>query len=120
MLDKALWPVAAVEQEARRVPDPWEDQLATIPTEIEFEYFKDGFTRKETIKIIHRIDDQERVSSSDLLTHVLKIPVGQQATPHPMKLATVMRRLGWERTTGGKVTIEGLQTRGYFRPINEV
>ena len=37
-----------------------------------------------------------------------------------MKLATVMKRLGWERTTGGKVTIEGLQTRGYFRPINEV
>lgn len=117
VLDEALWPAAGVEQESRRVPDPWEDVLAVIPREVEFQYFKDGFTREETIKIIHLEDNQDRVASSDLLTYVLKIPVGQQLTAHTMKLATVMKHLGWERTLGGKVTIQGSQTRGYFRWI---
>jgi predicted P-loop ATPase len=117
VLDEALWPAASVEQEARRVPDPWEDILAGIPREVEFEYFKDGYKREEVIKIIHFEDGQDRIASSDLLTYVLKIPVGQQLTAHTMKLATVMKHLGWERTSGGKVTIQGSQTRGYFRQI---
>jgi hypothetical protein len=106
-----------VQQEARRVPDPWEDILAVIPGEVKLELFKDGYKREEIIKIIHREDSQNRIASSDLLTYVLKIPVGQQLTAHTMKLATVMKHLGWERTVGGKVTILGSQVRGYFRGI---
>jgi predicted P-loop ATPase len=117
VLDEALWPAAGVQQEARRVPDPWEDVLAVIPGEVKLECFKDGYKREEIIKIIHREDSQDRIASSDLLTYVLKIPVGQQLTAHTMKLATVMKHLGWERTIGGKVTILGSQMRGYFRQI---
>ena len=117
VLDEVLWPAAGVEQEARRVPDPWEDVLAVIPREVEFQYFKDGYTREETVKVIHLEDGQDRIASSDLLTYVLKVPVGQQMTAHTMKLANVMKHLGWERTVGGKVTIQGVQTRGYFRCI---
>jgi hypothetical protein len=38
------------------------------------------------------VDDQERVSSSDLLTYVLRIPIGQQKTADAMRLSTVMQR----------------------------
>jgi Virulence-associated protein E len=51
VLDEALWPAAGVQQEARRVPDPWEDVLAEIPGEVKLEFFKDGYKREETIKI---------------------------------------------------------------------
>jgi predicted P-loop ATPase len=117
VLDEALWPAAGVEQEARRVPDPWEDILAELPCEVVFQEFKDGFTREKIIKIIHRESNEDRVSSSDLLTYVLKIPVGQQSVQHTMKLANVMKHVGWDRKLGGKVTIQGSQTRGYFRHV---
>jgi len=32
-----------------------------------------------------------------------------------MRLANVMKALGWERTSNGKVTIDGQRVRGYFR-----
>ena len=61
--------------------------------------------------------DQERVASSDLLTYVLEVPIARQTTPHTMRLANVMKVLGWQRTSNGKVTINGQQVRGYFRWI---
>jgi hypothetical protein len=42
-------------------------------------------------------------------------PISKQVTALSMRLSTVMKRLGWERTTNGKVTIQGKQVRGYFR-----
>lgn len=49
---------------------------------------------------------------------MLGIPVHQQNNAHAMRLATTMRRLGWERGTSGRVSINGLQVRGYFRAIS--
>jgi hypothetical protein len=64
------------------------------------------------------VDDQERVSSSDLLTYVLRIPIGQQKTADAMRLSTVMQRAGWEHVES-KITIFGNQVRGFFRWIKD-
>jgi predicted P-loop ATPase len=115
VLDESLWADAGIEQEKRRVKDPWEDALAEIPVVIVEEYYKDGYERKDEHKIIHDLEHQERVASSDLLTYVLETPISKQVTALSMRLSTVMKKLGWERATNGKVTIEGKQVRGYFR-----
>ena len=61
--------------------------------------------------------DQERVASSDLLTYVLEVPVAHQTTAHTMRLANVMKVLGWERTSN-KITINGQQVRGFSAGSN--
>jgi predicted P-loop ATPase len=122
VLDEKLWPTAAYEQEKRRVKDPWEDVLAEIPDEIDFEFYKDGYFRSKEIKIVHHFESfkdwtEERVASSDLLTYVLKVPIAQQETRHTMKLANVMKHLGWQRYSSGHVTIDDRQVKGYFRMV---
>jgi hypothetical protein len=97
-LDEAMWEAAGIEQEARRVKDPWEDWLA-----------------KDYSRVIHPDDDQERVASSDLLTLILGIPTAHQTTADAMRLSNAMKALGWKRTSSGKVTINRQQVRGYFR-----
>ena len=103
-LDAAMWADAGVEQEIRRVKDPWEDWLArtTVGSSIAN---KDKWS----------LDDQERVASSDLLTLILAIPTAHQTTAHTMRLSNAMKALGWKRTSSGKVTINRQQVRGYFR-----
>jgi len=118
-LDESMWGDAAVEQEARRVKDPWEDILAEIPEKIDFD-IGDHLVDVRTITIIRRYaptneTTEERVASNDILTYVLKIPIGQQEKRHTMKLADVMRHLGWERPPNGNVTIAGKQVKGYSR-----
>ena len=122
VLDEFLWPAATIEQEARRVRDPWEDFLAEIPEEVEVRYWENGEIETKTVKIIHRFAmtntiEEERVASSDLLTHVLNVPIAQQETRHMMKLSNVMRQLGWERPSNGNVTIETKRRKGYFRRV---
>ncbi len=107
-LDEELWSAAGTEQEKRRVKDPWEETLSNIPETVEIDQYR-------TEQIIHRIDDQERVASADLLTYLLRVPIGQQEPRHAMRLATAMGLVGWRRTSNGKVTIAGKQVRGYFR-----
>jgi predicted P-loop ATPase len=118
VLDEALWPSAKAEQENRRVKDPWEDILATIPVIVEKQV--DRYEIK-TEKIIHNEDDAdgnplEKVSSAALLVYVLDIPKGQQRKDHSMRLAICMKRNGWERpANNAKISIGGEQVRGYFR-----
>ena len=109
-LDPELWRAAGAEQEKRRTKDPWEQTLANIPEIVETVWANPI----EVVKIIHKIDDQERVASAALLTYVLRIAIGQQDTRHEMRLAGVMKTLGWERGPN-KITIAGKQVRGYFR-----
>ena len=56
-------------------------------------------------------------ASIAILTYVLEKPVAHQTTTDTMRLANVMKVLGWLRTSNGKVTINGEQVRGYFRLI---
>jgi predicted P-loop ATPase len=111
-LDESLWPKARDEQEKRRTKDPWEDIVAIIPAKTPLDFNGDE-------RGILEIDaTEERVASSDLLTFVLRIPIGLQKTQDSMRLATAMKNVGWKRNRNGKVSIGGQQVRGYFRPIN--
>ena len=109
-----LWEVAGDAQEKRRAKDPWDKIIANIPPVIKSDLAPD-------VTIIHVVNDptgyqQELVSTADLLTHLLKIPVWQQEIRHSMRLANVMKRAGWERNENeNKITIDGKQVRGYFR-----
>ena len=111
-LDRAMWGEAGIEQEGRRVKDPWEVMLATMPATVEIE--GSGFYgATKTHKIIHHVDDQERVKFRDVLTYVLAIPVAHQTVSHSMRLSVVMKQVGWQKKD--KVTIDGAQVRGYIR-----
>ena len=123
-IDEAMWPDAGIEQEKRRVKDPWEPKLANMPIRVETKEW--DAEEKKYVASSHRItyvfddDDvtgwsQERVASEHILTHVLELPIAHQTTAHTMRLANVMKALGWERTSNGKVTIDGQRVRGYFR-----
>jgi predicted P-loop ATPase len=115
VLDEALWPAAQIEQEQRRVKDPWEAALTAMPVSIENEEYRDGLPRKMTIQIIHNTDDRQLVASADLLTYVLKIPLALQTQQSAMRLSTVMSKLDWQRPKNRLVTIDGKRSPGYFR-----
>jgi len=116
VLDEKLWGEAGVQQEARRIPDPWEDILQEIPGVIAIREFKDGYHREKDVQVIHKEVEQERVSAPDLLEYILEIPPGSQRTEHSMRLSNAMKHLGWQRADNGYVTIGGKRVKGYFRP----
>jgi predicted P-loop ATPase len=122
VLDKLLWGDAGVEQEKRRVKDPWEDTLEVIHQYTTGKYLSDGKWAERQVQIIyysnagHDEAGMELVASADLLAHVLDVPVERQTTAHTMRLATIMTRLGWQRHKGGHVRINGKRVSGYFRP----
>jgi hypothetical protein len=108
------------------VKDPWEDFLEYMPTSVEIDLgYRDGFSRKENVKILHREDHPgnaaegayavESVASSDLLKHVLEMPVAHQTTVASMRLSTVMKQLGWYRHNNGQVKIGGQWVKGFYR-----
>lgn len=110
VLDEALWPVIGIEQEARRVSDPWEAKLAEmtrVPTTAALagrgEYGNN---------VIHVASGEERVSTAVIFEHVLDMRAAQQEAWHARRLADVMRRLGWE---SGLFKFEGRPVRGYRR-----
>jgi predicted P-loop ATPase len=117
VLDEALWPDAAVEQEKRRTKEPWEDILAYTPIHRREQYIHDGVMVERVTPIIHFTDDQmEVVATTDLMEHMLKIPVERQNHANAMKVSNAMKQLGWQRHDNGKVTIGGRRVQGYFRP----
>ena len=110
MLAASLWGAASDAQEARRVTDPWEDLLASIPDTVA--------TLTGVVTIVHKSGDgYERVASADLLTYVLQIPKAQQTPAHGQRLARVMKHVRWIRNPAGRVTIGGVPVRGYLRPL---
>jgi predicted P-loop ATPase len=116
VLDEKLWGAAGYEQEQRRVKDPWEDVLEDMPKFIEVDLgYEHGFSRKETVTIIHREGMQEMVASSDLMKYLLEIPVAHQTTATGMRVANVMKQLGWQRHKNGHITISRQRQKGFFR-----
>ncbi|WP_262049306.1 VapE domain-containing protein [Bradyrhizobium sp. Bra78] len=112
-LDQKLWAVASMEQENRRIKDGWEDILANIPEEVPLPFARDS--EPNTCQIIHFSTNQEKVRSADILTHVLKIPAERHSSAYAMRVARIMKRHGWQRTSNGKVSINSEQVRGCFR-----
>jgi predicted P-loop ATPase len=123
VLDESMWQDAGVEQEQRRVKDPWEDILANIPvwhTEI-MGFDENKKPIEHMVLIIHRSTGnggggQDVVSAAEILKHILEIPISHQTTATTMRLSTVMKQLGWQRNKNGQVTINGERPKGYFRP----
>jgi hypothetical protein len=116
VLDEALWGEAGIEQEARRVTDPWEDILRNMPELTTYGYWKDGVRHEGLRRIIHHDGDEDKVIASHLLEYVLGIQPGNQTTQHTMRLSTVMKNVGWQRPKNGYVSITGLgRMKGYFR-----
>jgi predicted P-loop ATPase len=117
-IDEKMWSDAGEEQEKRRVKDPWETVLAGMPEMVEkkkWDQEAEEYAVTNIHWIIHNIGDQERVASEAILTHVLEVPIARQTTSDAMRLANAMKAQGWQRTSNGKVTINGKQVRGYFR-----
>lgn len=113
VIPEELWPEAAIAQAARLAPDPWSDQLV--------EMFFEGEPREEYKDIL---DDTQadnngnpewRISSADLLTRVLGIPVARQHQNHSRRLAKAMRQLGWDKPDK-PFRICGKVGNGYRRP----
>jgi predicted P-loop ATPase len=116
VLEEALWADAGVEQDKRRVKDPWEDVLAVVHRYTTQKYLADGKWSERAIQILHYEAGMEMVATADLLEHVLGVPVERQNTAHTMRLATIMIRNGWQRHKNGLVRIGGRRVSGYFRP----
>lgn len=116
VLDQDWWEIAGKEQEARRVADPWEDVLRDMPRSIVLrEYEDDDKTEKEVVQIIHSDPDRDQIAAADILQHVLKIAPSVQRVDHSMRLANVMKHLGWQRPSNGRVTINSKRVKGYLR-----
>jgi hypothetical protein len=96
-----LWGAAAVEQEARRETDPWEDLLARAKAEVRIWTTSAGL--------------EERASSKYLLTMELHLDASKINTPTNKRLATCMRKLGWKGPE--KMWINGEEVRGYARSV---
>lgn len=98
ILAEKYWPAAQLEQEARLEDDPWLDKLVAIP---------DGY--------IFEINGAQRVSTADLLEHVLYLTTEKQQQYHTKRLAALMRKLGWVGPSTLKFK-KGETLRGYERP----
>jgi hypothetical protein len=115
-LDERLWGEAGIEQEARRVTDPWEEILRNMPELTTYCYWRDGARHEGTRTIIYDDGIEEKVIASHVLQYVLGIEPGNQTTQQGMRLSTVMKKVGWERPKNGYVSILGIgREKGYYR-----
>jgi predicted P-loop ATPase len=115
-LDKSLWGVAAIAQEARRLIDPWEDLLENLPETVDIVEWNAaaGHHMSKRVMIIHTIGGNNYVTINDILTYVLKIPVERQHNGHGMKVSPIMKKLGWEKAIN-KIKIGNDRWNGYTR-----
>ncbi|WP_457663743.1 VapE domain-containing protein [Sinorhizobium medicae] len=101
-LPEQLWEAAAVEQAERLEEDPWLEKLASLRGKA--------------------YGDLVRLETHEILTSTLGIPVERQNQSHSKRLATLMRKLGWEHAKfrvsqplAGDASA-GRVVRGYERP----
>lgn len=109
--EKGLLALVSDEQEQRRVADPWEApiQAALYPSAVHtFD------ANMNPIQVAPQV--RSEVTTSYVLTDVLKIPVAQQNRSHEMKAAAILRGLGWQRR---QRTEKGLREWVYIRPNQE-
>ena len=85
VLDAKLWDAAAVEQEERRVVDPWEDELANVPDGLIKEVKEYGIT-------------WQTITNVAIHDHLGGHRGAQLNGAAGRKISEIMRRLGWERT----------------------
>jgi predicted P-loop ATPase len=106
-LPEALWAAAGVEQEARRVLHPWEGKLAEMSIVVKVdgeEYWGNG--------VVHVVGEEERVATSAIFEHVLKVSAGQLNNGHSKTVAAIMKMQGWLPYV---FELDGKTVRGYRR-----
>jgi hypothetical protein len=112
VIGEELWATAEWAQEKRRVKDPWETTLHAALN-------GDG---RAMVNVVREHTDQKgqklKVVSTDMLMgRALNIPVERRTREMEMRLANVMRGIGWKRPDNGKVKVDGAWVRGYqFMP----
>ena len=111
-LPEELWSAAAHEQAQRTRHDPWIDELANVADEAAREQKHNPNQTFYTCRE-HDGEIDERITSRWILGH-LGITAATQTVDHTHRLATVMRKLGWDDNGGRTMWIAGA-TRGYRR-----
>jgi len=96
VLDEKLWGAAAVEQEDRRVIDPWEDELANLPD-----------------TVVKNAGGAQTVTNVAIHDHLGGHRGAQLNGASGRKISEIMKRLGWERTKLKDAV--GKEVRGYKR-----
>jgi hypothetical protein len=114
VLDEALWGVAAIEQEARRVRDPWEEALARLSPVGARDSILAG-VGMVGFGIVQVAGDEWRVATKDIFQVALGMPAHILDDRHTKRLANAMRALGWTR---GVIRFEDGVARGYRRKAN--
>jgi len=109
-LDEELWASAAVQQEARRVRDPWEPMLENLSlASVTGPLAGVGYIGNG---IVHVVEGEQRVATAVIFEHVIRIPSHLLQVTHAKRLADVMRALGWDTKV---FKLEGKTVRGYAR-----
>jgi len=106
-LPEALWVAAGVEQEERRVVHPWEGKLAEMSIVVKVEgqdYWGNG--------VVHVVGGEERVATSAIFEHVLRVSAGQLNNGHSKTVASIMKMQGWLPYV---FELDGKSVRGYRR-----
>jgi hypothetical protein len=103
-LPETLWSVAAIEQDKRRDPDPWDEMLANVKGTVCDS--ADGRGK------------EERISTTELLKVRLNLPADKCTDAAAKRLSYCMRRLGWEKPED-PIRIPGVsgKVRGFRRPV---
>jgi hypothetical protein len=116
-LDESLWQEAALEQENRRLPHPWEtriDGMQVIP--------RSGALSGSAgygMMVIHDTGYDHRVHTRDIFEHVLELRGYQMHAGHAQALQGIMQMKGWKHKAN--ILIEGKQGAGYVRvPVKKV
>jgi predicted P-loop ATPase len=91
-LDEAQEGAAEREQEARQEEDSWEDAIVTALAEGQKKRFAMGDPNAWAIE-----PGVQQVTVGEVLEHVLGIPAGQRNRAHEMRVAAVLKKMGWQR-----------------------
>jgi Virulence-associated protein E/Bifunctional DNA primase/polymerase, N-terminal len=103
-LAETLWSTAAIEQDKRRDPDPWDEMLANVKGTVCDS--ADGRGK------------EERISTTELLKVHLNLPADKCTDAAAKRLGYCMRRLEWEKPEG-PIRVPGVsgKVRGFRRPM---
>jgi len=112
-LPEELWGDAAVEQEARRVRDAWEDALAERLTVVAMATGPLAGVGR-VMGVVQVVGDEERVAAKTIFETILGLPTHMLHDQHTKRLANAMRALGWSR---GQFRIGADRVRGYYRKV---
>ena len=79
------------------------------------EFYKTEDPWTSAIRVYLRDNSRGEITTSELLTHALRIEVGQQSRGHEMRVGEVLKSLGWTRTER-RIEHNGSRRRVWVEP----